>query len=202
VAISTVTPGRIKTGPGLYRYAPLGTALPTVAAIASSFAAVSWAAGWIDIGATDDGLTYTEAVQSAPVPVAETVYPIKTVVSSKVGTVALAAAQLDDLNWKLAMNGGTITVSGTAGTKMSLYIPPLAGAETRVMVAFQSLADDEILIFGQCFQTGSIAVSRKGVGDVTKALLPMEFTAELPADTANWTTPYKRYVTSALQTSP
>ncbi len=201
MALSTITPGRIKTGPGIYRYANVGTALPTIAPTASSYSAVVWT-GWVDIGSTDSGLTYNEGLESDTVTVAESLYPVKTVVTGRTGTVDIAATQIDDLNWKLAMNGGTITVTGTAGTKQSLYIPPLAGSEVRVMLAFQSLTDDEILIFGQVLQTGSIAVTRSGVGSTDKAALPMTFSTELPSDTANWTTPYKRWTTSALSVAP
>lgn len=202
MSLSTVTPGRIKTGPGLYRYAPLGTALPTVVPIANSYAAIAWTS-WVDFGSTDEGLTYSEDIDSDTVTVAESVYPVRTVVTGKAGKVALSLAQIDDLNWKVAMNGGTITSSGTTGTKQGLYVPPLAGSEVRVMIAFQSLADDEIMIFGQCLQTGSIEVKRGSVGSTDKAMLPLEFSCELPADTGNWTTPYKRYTTgAAMNTAP
>jgi len=190
---STITPGQIKTGPGVIRYAPLGTAIPTFTA-ASSKIVGTWTS-WVEVGGTDAGLTYSENTDSEEIRVAESVYPIRKVITGKTGSVQFSMSQISDLNWKLAMNGGTITTSGTAGTKLNVYVPPLVGTEVRVMLGFQSLDDDEVIIWPQVFNTGSVEIQRGTLDQV--AGLPVEFDAELP-DPAVLTTPYKRWTTGGL----
>jgi hypothetical protein len=194
MATPTITPGMIKTGPGMIRYAPLGTAIPTVTAAASKVSA-TWDAAWITVGATEGGTTYSENTDTEEIRVAESVYPVRVVTTGKSGSVSLALAQISDKNWKLAANGGTITASGTGVTALSTYIPPLVGQEIRVMLAFQSTEDDEIIVWPQVFNTGSLEIVR---GDLaTMATIPLEFSVELP-DAAVLTTPYKRWVTGSL----
>jgi hypothetical protein len=196
VAIAPITPGLIETGPGRIRYAPLGTAIPTITAAASKVVA-TWTS-WLDVGSTDSGLTYTESVETADIRVAESKYPVRTVTTSKSSRVAFTAQEVSDLIWKLAMNGGTITTSGTGVTKLTEFSPPLADAEVRVMLAFQNNLDTEIIVWPQVFQVGSVEFVR---GDFeTKAGLSMEFNAEIPA--TGYTTPYKRFTAGALALAP
>jgi hypothetical protein len=111
VAVNTVTPGLIESGPGKIYYAPLGTAIPTITAAASKVAA-TWTS-WVSPGSTDAGITYTESVQTADINVAESLYPVRTVTTGKSSRIAFVMNEISDLNWKLACNGGTITTSGT-----------------------------------------------------------------------------------------
>jgi hypothetical protein len=116
------------------------------------------------------------------------------VTTTKSNRVAFTAQEISDLIWKLAMNGGTLTASGTAGTKQTEFSPPLADAEVRVMLSFQSNDNLEIIVWPQVFQVGSVEFVR---GDFeTKAGLPMEFSAEIPS--SGYTVPYKRFTTGAL----
>lgn len=193
MATNTVTPGLVKTGPGKIYYAPLGTAIPTFTA-ASSKVTGTWTS-WVSPGATDEGITYTESVDTSDITVAESLYPVKTVTTGKTGRVAFTMNELSDLNWKLAMNGGTISTSGTGATKLNTYVPPLIGAEVRVMLGWQSLEDDEVIIWPQCFNVGSVEIAR-GTYE-TKAGIPVEFAVELP-DPLVMTTTYKRWVAGAL----
>lgn len=193
MAAPTIQPGQIRTGPGLIRYAPLGTTIPTVTAAASKVVA-TWT-NWLEVGATEGGLSYSESTDTEAIRVAESLYPVKTVTTGKAGAASFTMNHLNDLNWKLAMNGGTIATSGAGATKLNTYVPPLIGAEVRVMLAFQSAEDDEIIVWPQVFNTGSVEITR-GTLD-TLAGLPVEFSVELP-DPAVLTTPYKRWVTGAL----
>lgn len=197
MAISTITPGQIKTGPGKLYYAPIGTAIPTFTAAGNKVVG-TWTS-WVDPGSTDEGMTYSESTDTEPVRVAESLYDIKTVTTSKSGTVAFSLAQIIDLNWKLAANGGTITISGTGATKLSVYVPPLAGSEIRVMLGFHSLDEDEVLVWPQAFNAAGFETPRSGFAD--KHVLPLEFTIELP-DPAVLTTPYKRWTAGPLAQSP
>ena len=192
MAVNTITSALIQSGPGKIYYAPLGTAIPTFTPTASKYAP-TWTS-WVNTGATDAGITYTESVQTADITVAESLYPIRTVTTSKSSRIAFVLNEISDLNWKLAMNGGTITTSGTAGTKSNQYVPPLVGAEVRVMLAFQSNGDDEIIVWPQVFNVGSVEYTR-GTYE-TKAGLSVEFNAEIPA--TGYTTPYQRFTAGAL----
>jgi hypothetical protein len=194
VAVSTITPGQIKSGPGIIRYAPLGTTIPTMTAAASKVVATPAWTSWVDPGATEGGLTYSEATSTSPLRVAESLYPVRTVTTEKSGSVAVTLSQISDLNWKLAMNGGTITITGAGATKLSAYVPPLMGAEVRVMLAFVSADDEEVIVWPQVFNTGTVETARGTLE--TMATLPLDFSVELP-DPAIMTTPYKRWVANA-----
>lgn len=196
MAIAPVTSAPIQTGPGRIRYAPIGTAIPTFTPTASKFNP-TWT-NWLDVGSTDAGLTYTETTETSDIRVAEAKYPVRTVTTSKSSRISFVANEVTDLIWKLAMNGGSIVVTGSAGTKMSEYTPPLADAEVRVMLAFQSNGDDEIIVWPQVFQVGSVEFVRGSFE--TKAGLSMEWNAEIPA--SGYVTPYKRYTAGALAVSP
>lgn len=192
MAIGTINPLAIKAGPGRIYYAPLGTAIPTPTAAASKIVA-TWTS-WVQVGSTDEGLTYSESTDTEDIRVAESLYAVRTVTTSKTATVSLSLSEIHDLNWKLVSNGGIITVTGAGATKLSSYVPPLAGAEVRVMLGFLSADDDEMLVWPQVFNTGGFETARASFSD--KHSLPAEFSVELP-DPAVLTTPYRRWVTGA-----
>jgi hypothetical protein len=198
VAVATITSGRIESGPGRLYYATLATAIPTITAAASKIAA-TWT-GWVEVGATDAGITYTESVETADITVAESLYPIRTVTTSKSSRIAVTLNEIHDLNWQLAMNGGTATSSGATVTKLTTYVPPLVGAEVRVKLAFVSNTDTEAIVWPQCFNVGSVEYVR-GTYE-TKAGLSLEFNAEIPGNEAGYSTPYKRYTAGALSIAP
>jgi hypothetical protein len=126
--------------------------------------------------------------------VAESLYPVRTVTIGKTSRIKVTLSEISDLNWKLAMNGGTITTSGTGVTKMNTYVPPLVGSEVRVMLGFQSNSNLEIIVWPQVFNVGSVEYVR-GTYE-TKAGLSIEFNAEIPA--SGYTTPYQRFTAGAL----
>lgn len=192
MALGTINPLAIKAGPGRIRYAPMGTAIPTFTAAASKIVG-TWTA-WIEVGSTDEGLTYSESTDTEDIRVAESLYAVRTVTTSKTATVSLSLSEIHDLNWKLVSNGGTIATSGTGATKINTFIPPLAGSENRVMLGFISADDDEVIIWPQVFNTGGFETARASFSD--KHGLPAEFSVELP-DPAVLTTPYKRWVSGA-----
>jgi hypothetical protein len=193
VPTATIAPTQIKTGPGRIYYAPLGTTIPTFTA-ASSLVSGTWTT-WVEVGATDEGLTFSESTDTEDVRVAESLYAIKTVTTGKTAAVSFAMSHISDLNWKLASNGGTPVITGTGATKLSVYVPPLVGAEVRVMLGFHSLDGDEVIVWPQVFNTGGFETARSGFA--SKHVLPVTFSVELP-DPAVLTTPYKRWVAGAL----
>lgn len=196
MAVATITSAAIQSGPGRIYYAPLLTTIPTVTAVASKVVA-TWT-NWVQVGATDAGITYTESAETADITVAESLYPIRTVVTSKSSRVSFTMNEITDLNWLLAMNGGTNVSSGATTTKLTTYTPPVAGAEVRVMLAFVDNVDTEVLVWPQVFNVGSVEYVR-GTFE-TKAGLSVEFNAEIPA--TGYTTPYKRFTSGALSLAP
>lgn len=193
---ASVTSNLIQTGPGILRYAPLGTAIPVITAAASKVVA-TWTS-WVSVGATDAGITYNEASETADIKVAESVYPVRTVTTGKTSRISGVLNEISDLNWKLVMNGGTNTSSGAGVTKLTTYVPPLVGAEVRVMLSFQDSLDTEIIVWPQVFNVGSVEYVRGTLE--TKAGLSFEFNAEIPA--TGYVTPYQRFTAGALSLAP
>lgn len=198
MAIPVIQATKIKTGPGLILYAPIGTAIPTVTAAASKLVATF--TSWVEVGATDEGLTFTEATDTEDVRVAESLYAIRTVTTGKTGTVAFTISHINDLNWGLASNGGTFVVAGAGVTKTSKYTPPLAGSEVRKMLAFKSVDDDEILIWPQCFNSGGFETTRSSFSG--KHMLSTSFSVEIPDVAVNGGLPYVRWTSGPLADSP
>lgn len=195
MAAPTIQGGQIKTGPGIIYYLNGMTTMPTVTS-AGSKTVLDWAAGeWLQVGATDAGLTFAESVDTEEIRVAESVYPVRTVETGKSGTVEFAMTHISDVNWKLANNGGTITVSGTGATKLSKYVPPLVGQSVRVALGFHSLDEEELIIWPQVFNSGGFETARSTLD--AKALLPVSFAVELP-DTAISDRPYTRWTAGSL----
>lgn len=193
MAVAAINPLKFKTGPGLIRYAPLGTTIPAFTAVANKVVA-TWT-NWIAVGSTDEGMSYNESTDTDNVTAAESAYPVKVVTTGKAGTIEFAMNEIDDLNWKLACNGGTITTTGASTTKINKFIPPLVGAEVRVMLAFHGADDDEVIIWPQVFNAGGFETSRSTLA--AKGMLPVSFAVELP-DPAVLTTPYERFTTGNL----
>jgi hypothetical protein len=167
----------LATDPGFLFWAPLGTAEPTHAVTASVFSDV-WAAAWIRLGATEEGHAFNWQTSYDPVTVAELLDPIKYVTTGRNGSVAFALADFHANNVKRALNGGTLTSTGTAATTMTTYTPPAQGAETRCMIGWESTDGTERLIAYQCINTGQVSIQRrKGSAN---AALPVEFQLEVP----------------------
>jgi hypothetical protein len=196
MAAPTIQPSQIKTGPGRILWAPLGTTVPTFTAAGSKVTA-TWTS-WVEAGATDAGMTFNTSTDSSPIRVAESPYNIKSVVTNKTGTVAFTMNHVSDVNWKLAENGGTITVTGTGATKLSVFVPPLIGAEVRVMLAFLSQDEDEAFVWYQVFNTGGLETERGAID--SKHGIPVSFDVEMP-DALISTVPYKRITSGNLAQS-
>lgn len=195
MAAPTIQPAQIKSGPGIIYYKYGLTTMPTVTAAASKLV-VPWVADlWSQVGATEDGLRYSESVDTEELRVAESQYPVRVVETGKSGTIEFSISHVNDLSWKLANNGGTITVTGTGATKLSAYVPPLVGQSVRVALGFQSLDDDEAIIWPQVFNSGGFETARAGLE--TLSVLPVSFAVELP-DTSILATPYKRWTSGSL----
>lgn len=168
----------IATDPGVLFWAPLGSAEPTHT-VAGSVFTDTWPVAWIALGATDAGSNFKWKTSFDKIEVAELLDPVKYISTGREGSVAFALAAINAANFKRALNGGTIAVTGSAATTMSSYTPPAAGAETRCMIGWESLDSTERLICYQTINTGEVSIQRKKGKD--NATIPVEFSLEIPA---------------------
>lgn len=180
---------RIPIGPGTLYAAPIGTTEPTSVTGA-------WPAGWVELGYTDAGSTFSYQQQTAAVAVEEEVFPVRNVVTGVTASLGFALAETTRQNLLLALNAGigSSLVSGTTGVGADASIwaePPAVGTEVRVMLGWDALEKGDTgsgatdpkalarLIARQCFQTGNISLqARKGNN---KRLYACTFSLEKPA---------------------
>ena len=184
MAAPTVDGTKLLTGPGILYWASLGTAEPTHTAAGSKFTD-AWPVGWSALGNTDGGHTFTDAVTTGDVDVEESYYAVKILTTGRTASWKVNLAEINMSNLKKALNGGTLTTSGSGATLISSLTPPTIGSEVRAQVGWQS-DDDTVRFIGyQAFQVGSIDVTFKKGTD--KALIPVEFRLEQPTSGS----PYK-----------
>lgn len=166
-------PRNVTLGAGTIFAAPLGTAEPVDLATA-------WAAAWGEIGYTEEGNTFSYELSNERIEVAEELDAVKIATTGRNIKVAFSHAELTLENLARALNGGAIVADAAAGgPNFSTYTPPELGAETRIMLGWESEDGEERWVFRQCFQTGNVEVARKKAPN--KALIPVEFTLEKPA---------------------
>ena len=81
---------------------------------------------------------------------------------------------------QIALNGATITASGTGATSID-KIEPLAfgAAEPRVAIGWEADDASERWVFRRCLQTGAAAVARQR--GAAKATIPVSFSLETPS---------------------
>lgn len=180
----------LATDPGFLFWAPLGTAEPTHAVTGSVFSD-AWPAAWIRLGATEEGSTFNWQTSFDPVNVAELLDPIKYVTTGRTGSLAFALVDFHLNNVKRALNGGTITTTGSTTTTMSTFTPAAQGAEVRAMIGWESQDGTERLIAYQCVNTAQVSITRRKGSD--NANLPVEFQLEAPSTG----TPFK-YLTAGV----
>lgn len=192
-------PGQVRTGPGQIFVAPLATTLPTFVATASKLSN-AWT-GWIPLGYTEEGLTFTSGRTVEDVLVAEELRPIRRVTTGATDTIAFSAAGINENNISLAFNGGTwSTVSGTGATQVRKYLPPDLGDEVRTMVGFLSEDLDEAMLFYQCVQTAEVTSSRQK-GTAKASLNGLQFSVEQP-DVGVSTAPWAWFTAGAAFAAP
>lgn len=180
----------VKVGPGTLYAAPLGTTEPTSVTGA-------WPSGWVPLGYTDAGSTFSTNPATANVTVEEELYPLKVVTTGLVATMAWSMAETTARNYLVALNAGVGTpgagtglVSGTTGTNTdgSIWVePPALGTEVRIMLGWDALPEAATsgsdpfgrLILRQCFQTGTIAEQNRNGNN--KRVYAVTFTLEKPS---------------------
>jgi hypothetical protein len=194
--------GNIKIGPGTIYAAPLGTTEPTAVTGA-------WPTGWVDLGYTDSGSTWTSGITTDQVTVEEELLPVRFVPTGAASSITFALAEDTVDNFILAVNGGigAAQLSGVTGanTDGSIWVEqPTLGTEVRVMIGWDanpkagtgaSVGDDAFgrLILRRCLQTGNLSEThRKGNN---KKLINCTFSLEIPAGSAS---PWRKIYPAAL----
>lgn len=104
-------------GNGSVHVAPVGTALPTTHADALN-------AAFVDLGyINEDGATFSDDKTKEPIPVWQSFYPLRYVVTDASASIAFALRQWDVNTVPLAFGGGAVT--DVAGPPAHfLYTPP------------------------------------------------------------------------------
>lgn len=169
---------QIKTGPGKIYFAPIGSDLPAMTVTGGVFTD-AWPVAWLEAGPTDSGIETGHSTDTDTIEVEESLYPVRVETTGKSDTVSFALVNDNPRTLKLALNGGTVVVTGTAGTTLTKYSPPLIGAETRVMIGWEANDSKTRVLFYQCFQQGSVSPARRK--GANKVVYEMEFAVELPA---------------------
>jgi hypothetical protein len=92
----------VTTGPGTLMYAPLGTTEPATRV-------ADWPAGWVAVGYTAEGHSFSSSLSIDDVEVAELLDPVRRVTTKRDTKVAFAMAEITLAHLKLLLNGGTTT---------------------------------------------------------------------------------------------
>lgn len=168
----------VLTDPGYLFWAPLATAVPTNTATASKFTD-AWPVAWISLGATEDGSEFNYESRVEAITVAEFFDPIKWSTTERSGNFAFNLADYTLANFKRAMNGGTITTTGTTGTEVNKYTPVSPGQEVRAMIGWESLDGTMRIVAYQTINGGTIKSAFKKAPAI--AVIPCQFNFEVPA---------------------
>ncbi len=161
--------GNLSLGVGTLYFAPVGTTLPADlgAALDDAFER---------IGYTEEGSEFSYELSSDPVEVAESMDPVFYRTTGRNGSVTFAMAENTVRNLTLAFNGGEATRLPSGAVK---YTPPEPGTEKRRVLVFISEDEQEMWVFPQVFQGGSVSMARRKGAD--KVTIPVEFRLEKPA---------------------
>lgn len=166
-------PRNIRVGPGWLYIAALGSTEPADLTTA-------WANAWTRLGWTDEGHTFNQETNVEAIEVAEQYEPVMYETTGREMTVAFALAEITARNLQIALNGGTITLSGAGANQIATFEPPDIGSEIRVMLGWEAFDAKERFVWRKCFQGGGVEMARRKAPD--KTLIPMEFRIETPFD--------------------
>lgn len=166
--------------PGYLWHAPAGTAFPVNGGTAAgSKFTDSPSVTFIEIGATEDGHRFRYAPSIEPVTVAEFLDPVKWRTVSREGSFSFNLADYTINNLKRALNGGTVSATGSGATQVNKLTPPGLGNETRAALMWES-ADATMRIF--MYSTVNVAEMETAFAKAPAiAVLPCEFRFELDA---------------------
>jgi hypothetical protein len=169
-------PAALSLGPGYLYIGPIGTTEPTDLVTPWQ----GFSANWLFLGYTDKGSEFDYTLSADSVNVAEELDPVSKTTTGRVSIVKFVLAELTGTNLMRALNAPTSAL--TPGAGIVNFEPPDLGTEVRRMIGFESEDHTERWIYRQCFQTGSMTITRqKGAANAT---INCEFTLEKPASGA------------------
>ena len=171
----TVPTTGLALGPGYLYYAPLGSDLPTNTVSGGLFTD-TWPAAWKPIGITKEGHEFSVEPDTDNVEVAEILDVLAYVETGREIGMSFEIARITLSLEKLALNGGTITSTGSGADQLNQYTPPEIGESVRNMIGWESTSQVERLIIPKAFQQGNVTTARKKGAD--NATLPVEFRCE------------------------
>lgn len=172
MATGAITPALLLKGPGILYYAPVSTAEPTHTPTSGLFPTTAWGGGWLPLGSTDAGSQFSDSLNTDNIDVAESIYPQIIVGTDRTATWTVALAEWNKTNITKALNGGTVTTTGTTGTTLTQIDPPDVGQEVRIMVGWQSEDNTVRFVGRQALQTGDVSAQfRKGATNATLAIV-------------------------------
>jgi len=179
--------GQVVVGAGTLWFAPLGSSEPApgvLLPVSAGASAVAWPSAWTQLGYTEDGSEFDWTPKLDALEVAEQLAPLRYVTSSVEAKVMFALAEISAQHVSLVFNGGTTTTSSGITT----YVPPLVGAEVRVMLGWDRIDGLERIIWRQCIQSGTVKQQHKRPPAMNT--LPAEFNLEVPTTGAALFTHY------------
>ncbi len=100
--MSSPDTANVTTGPGTLYYAPLGTTEPATRV-------ATWPAGWVAVGYTAEGHSFSSSLSIDDIEVAELLDPVRRVTTKRDTKVAFAMAEITLAHLKLLLNGGSTT---------------------------------------------------------------------------------------------
>jgi hypothetical protein len=175
--VPTTARPTILTDPGYIFHAPIGTAEPANTVVGSKFTD-AWPVAWISAGATEEGSTFSYTTSVEPVTVAEFFDPIVYATTERSGNIAFNLADWTLTNMKVALNGGTITTTGTTTTTMTKYEPGSPGNEVRKMIGWESLDGTVRIVIRQAINASEVTSAFAKAPAL--ALIPCQFNFEVP----------------------
>jgi hypothetical protein len=110
---------------------------------------------WIPLGMTDAGSDFDRTLTTAPIISAESIDPIAYRTTDRASTVKFMLKNITATNLARAMNGSTLTVTGSTTTTLTQIDPPSPGSETRCMIGFESLDSTYRYVAFQVINSGS-----------------------------------------------
>jgi hypothetical protein len=172
---AVVPKNALALGAGYLYYQNSGGAEPGWTVTGSVFTDV-WT-GWSLLGITKEGHEFSYEIETDTIEAAEYLDPLQYVTTGRSASIKFELMQIHATNFRRALNGGTISTTGSGTTLRSTYRPPVVGAEIRCEIGWESTDNSERLLIEQAFQTGNISIARKKGND--NATIPCEFHCEI-----------------------
>jgi hypothetical protein len=174
----TITKPNYVSGPGFLYYAPLGTSLPANT-VAGSVFTDAWTSPWVWLGTSTTGSVWHYNITTSPIEVAEILDPIAFPTTGRTATVDFNLASYTATNLGRALNGATLTVTGSSATTLTQIDPPAPGTETRFMLGWESLDATIRKIAFQVINSGDIAETFAKAPAFTD--IPFNVSCEVPS---------------------